>query len=100
VLDTSRGGRQVDAAYASEDDLTEVKRVLEDSGVTYSVRQTVSGRDVSEEVVRTAAAERARRIVIGLRRRSPTGTFLFGSTAQRILPDADCPSSPSRHPFP
>ena len=101
VLNTSRGERQVDPAYASEDDLTEVKRVLEDSGVTYTVRQSVSGRDVSEEVVEAAEAERARLIVIGLRRRSPTGKFLFGSTAQRILLDAECPvlavKAPTEH---
>ncbi len=56
------------------------------------------GSDVPEEVVSTAATEQAPVIVIGLRRRSSTGRLLFGSTAQRILLDADCPSSPSRHP--
>jgi nucleotide-binding universal stress UspA family protein len=101
VLNTSRGERQVDPAYASEDDLTEVKRVLENSGVTYSVRQSVSGPDVAEEVVETAGADQTRLIVIGLRRRSPTGKLLFGSTAQRILLDADCPvlavKAPTEH---
>ncbi len=61
----------------------------------------VSGRDVSEEVVEAAEAEQARLVVIGLRRRSPTGKFLFGSTAQRILLDADCPvlavKAPTEH---
>ena len=91
VLNTSRGERQVDPTFASEDDLAGVRRVLDEAGVTYDVHQSVSGRDVADEIVGTAEARKARLIVIGLRRRSPTGKFLFGSNAQRVLLDADCP---------
>jgi nucleotide-binding universal stress UspA family protein len=91
VLNTSPGERHIDARYASEEDLTEVKRLLTDSGVTHQVRQRVSGREASEDILETAEAEHARLIVIGLRRRSPTGKLLFGSNAQRVLLEASCP---------
>ena len=91
VLNTSPGERHIDGRYASEEDLAEVKRLLADSGVTHQVRQSVSGREASEDIVETAEAEHARLIVIGLRRRSPTGKLLFGSNAQRVLLEATCP---------
>lgn len=46
---------------------------------------------VSEEVVDYAERNDARYIVVGPRKRSPTGKAIFGSTAQAILLNADCP---------
>lgn len=91
VLNTSRGDAYVDPSFAPEEDLAEVRRLLEESGVPFELQQHVGGLDGAEEVV--AAAERlgASLIVIGLRRRTPTGKLIFGSDAQRILLDAGCP---------
>lgn len=47
--------------------------------------------DVSEEILSVADDLDPRYLVIGGRRRSPTGKALFGSTTQRILLNADCP---------
>ena len=91
VVNTSRGDAYVDTSYASPDDLADVRRVLEESGVPFELEQHVGGRDGAEEVVAAAAAEDAALIIIGLRRRSPTGKLIFGSDAQRILLDAPCP---------
>ena len=91
VLNSSRGDADVDSSFAGEDDLAEVRRVLDDSGVAYEVEQHVAGREGAEEVVAAAEQRRASLVVIGLRRRTPTGKLLFGSDAQRILLDAPCP---------
>lgn len=90
VLNTSRGDAYVDPSFATAEDLAEVRRLLEESGIPFELEQLVGGRDGAEEVV--AAAERlgASLIVIGLRRRTPTGKLIFGSDAQRILLDAHC----------
>ena len=57
----------------------------------YEIDQQVGGHDASEELVDIADRLRASLIVIGLRRRTPTGKLLTGSQAQRILLDANCP---------
>jgi nucleotide-binding universal stress UspA family protein len=55
------------------------------------VHQEAHAGDLSDEVVRVAGAVDAAVIVIGLRKRSPVGKLLMGSTAQRILLDSDRP---------
>lgn len=47
--------------------------------------------DVSTEILNVAAELEPRFLVISGRRRSPVGKALFGSTAQKILLNADCP---------
>ena len=55
------------------------------------LRQGAHSGEVADEVLRVAAETDASVIVIGLRRRSPVGKLLMGSSAQRILLDADRP---------
>lgn len=44
-----------------------------------------------EEVVRYATDQDARYIIVGPEKRSPTGKAVFGSVAQSILLNANCP---------
>jgi nucleotide-binding universal stress UspA family protein len=90
LVNTSRGDAVVDPRFASDDDLAEVRRQLEASGVDFEVEHGITGHDGAEDVVAAAERLRASLVVIGLRRRSPTGKLIFGSTAQRILLDVPC----------
>lgn len=47
--------------------------------------------NVADNLVRYANEQDARYLVIGLRKRSPTGKAMFGSTGQSILLNAECP---------
>jgi nucleotide-binding universal stress UspA family protein len=91
IVNTSRGDSLVDSRFASEDALAAVRERLDKSGVVYEIDQQVGRHDASEELVDIADRLRASLIVIGLRRRSPTGKLITGSQAQRILLDAHCP---------
>jgi nucleotide-binding universal stress UspA family protein len=91
VINSSRGDTYVDDRFASQAALTEVRGRLDDSGIVYEIEQEVRGREAAEEVVDAAARLNASLLVIGMRRRSPTGKLITGSSAQRILLDAPCP---------
>ena len=93
VVNSHRGGRDYDAEDSAKDDqqMADVKRRLEESGIEFDLRQLVRGFEPAEDLISIAEANDADLIVIGLRRRSPVGKLLMGSTAQRILLDADRP---------
>ena len=91
VVNTSRGDALVDERYVDDEQLAGLRAKLADSGVDHEVVHTMRGRDASEEILAVAEDRRAELVVIGLRRRSPVGKLLLGSTAQRVLLDAPCP---------
>lgn len=91
VLNSSRGQALVDARFAGQDDWEAVHAMLRGRGVDAEVRQLVHDEEAADAVVGLAADVRAGLIVIGLRRRSPVGKLILGSTAQQILLDAPCP---------
>ena len=91
VVNTSRGDSLVDRRFASDDLLAAVRARLEESGTVFEIDQHIGGHEASDELVEAADRVKASMIVIGLRRRTPTGKLITGSQAQRILLDANCP---------
>ena len=92
VVNSHRGGQDFDAAAArrAEEEMDAVRARLDESGVSYDLRQLVRGFEPAEDLISIAEANQAELIVIGLRRRSPVGKLILGSNAQRILLDAHC----------
>ena len=68
-----------------------MRRELSEAGIEHEVRQPVEGRSAADEILAAASESSADLIVIGLRRRSPVGKLITGSTAQQVLLDAECP---------
>jgi len=91
VVNSSRGDALADPRFATERALEELRARLDASGVVYEIDQRVRGHEASDEVVEAADRVKATLVVIGMRRRTPTGKLLTGSQAQRILLDAHCP---------
>ena len=89
VLNTPRGGAPVSADVAPPELVEQLTARAQEAGVTLEVRQTPHSGDLADEVLRVAEEADASVIVIGIRRRSPVGKLLMGSSAQRILLDAD-----------
>jgi nucleotide-binding universal stress UspA family protein len=78
VINSSRGDAYVDQRFVQ-------------AGVEHRLLQPLRGHDAADEVLQAAESHRAELIVIGLRKRTPVGKLIMGSTAQRILLQAECP---------
>jgi nucleotide-binding universal stress UspA family protein len=91
VLNTARDGDYSDPIFASSQDIDAVEADLTKRGIPYQIHRPTDGAPAAEAIVRVAAELDADLIVIGLRRRSPVGKLVTGSSAQAILLAADCP---------
>ncbi|QKG92521.1 universal stress protein [Halorubrum sp. Atlit-8R] len=92
----ARLGFDADAENATPDAVAgrhrttrELSNLLSAAGVRHSIRGAVG--DLATEVVETAEGVEADRVVVGGRRRSPTGKAVFGSAAQEVMLSAPCP---------
>ena len=72
-------------------DLVErLEGVTDEDATRIEVHGTVS-EDVGEAIVERTTELGADRVLVGGRKRSPAGKAVFGSTAQHVLLNADCP---------
>ena len=91
VINSSRGDALADPGFATPADLDWARSTLEEAGVEFSIRQSVRGREASEEVVTVLEEVDAELCVTGIRHRTAVGKMLLGSNAHRILMEAPCP---------
>lgn len=78
-------------SFAEPRDLDALDAQLTERGIEHEVRQMTRGLAPAEEILSVADEVGADLIVIGVRRRSPLGKLVTGSTAQQVLLDAVCP---------
>lgn len=71
--------------------LTAVRDRLREREEDDELRALPFGSDPAEHLLKVAAEVNASLVVIGIRRRSPLGKAVFGSTAQQVLLNASCP---------
>jgi nucleotide-binding universal stress UspA family protein len=91
VVNASPGGPHKDSSLADTHDAEWVTRELNNSGLDAEFKQFVRGKDAGEEIQELAESLPASLLVIGLRKRTPVGKLIMGSTAQEILLTVDCP---------
>jgi nucleotide-binding universal stress UspA family protein len=91
VLNSPRENTPMSPALADEAAIERLRSQASTAAVDLEIRQAPYTGELADAVVDVAKETDASVIVIGLRHRSPVGKLLMGSTAQRILLEADRP---------
>jgi nucleotide-binding universal stress UspA family protein len=82
---------ELEGEFSAEQDSDALHNNLAEQGVDAVVVNLYADDEPAALIVEQATAHEARLVVIGLRRRSPVGKILLGSTAQAVLFDSPCP---------
>ncbi len=100
IVNVTRPVAEVDSPLSAEQGLDAAAALFEDAGVDVEVRQLPASPDRAADILAVIAEIQPELVVIGMRKRSPVGELLVGSTSQRILRGAMCPvlvvKSPTR----
>jgi nucleotide-binding universal stress UspA family protein len=93
VVHSMRGGVHESAEEVADagEALDRLRERLVADGVDHDIHQFVRGGSPAEDITRHAAEVGAALIVVGYRRRSPTGKLFLGSDSRDVLLAAPCP---------
>ena len=89
---------ELEGEFSAEQDSDALQNNLAEHGVDAEVVNLYADDEPATLIVEQASIHEARLVVIGLRRRSPVGKIVLGSTAQAVLFHAPCPVLSVRGP--
>ncbi len=91
VVNSARIPADADEPISVEQVQDAVDARVQAAGLAHTMRQLNDNDDAASVILEIADQVSATAIVIGIRRRSPVGKLILGSSAQRILLGAGCP---------
>lgn len=91
VVNSGTRGNDSDPSFADASDWDALDHRLTDLGVDHVMRQPAQAVSAADEILAAAAEVAADLVVIGLRRRTPVGKLLLGSSSQQVILEAECP---------
>ena len=75
----------------AEKNLDQAQVYFNGEGITCEKHLLIRGMEAGEDIVSFADEKNVDEIIIGVKSRSNVGKLLFGSTAQTVILEADCP---------
>lgn len=75
----------------AERGLEHAQKILEKEGISYETHLLVRGLSSGEDILLFASEKKVDEIIIGIKRISKLGKFVFGSTAQLVILHSICP---------
>lgn len=75
----------------AEKNLDQAQVFFKGLGITCEKHLLIRGMEPGEDIVSFADEKNVDEIIIGVKSRSNVGKLLFGSTAQTVILEADCP---------
>lgn len=75
----------------AEENFKAVKKALDDQGIKNETHLIVRGLEAGEDLVRFSKEKDVDLIIIGVKNRSKVGKLIFGSVAQVVILEANCP---------
>jgi len=82
---------EVKKIQSSETELDYAQSFFEDAGISCNKHLLIHGLTPGEDLVQFANDNKIDQIFIGIRKRSKVGKLVFGSTAQYVILETDCP---------
>jgi len=75
----------------AENNLDQAQVFFKEQGIACEKHLLIRGMEAGEDIVAFANEKEVDEIIIGVKSRSNVGKLLFGSTAQTVILEADCP---------
>ena len=91
VVNTGKDGDYSHPNFATAEDIDTIDDLLSTKSVEHTIVRPTDGKSAAAALLDEALKVGADAVVIGVRRRSPVGKLLAGSTAQAVILGADCP---------
>lgn len=88
---TQSGVLKLEDIQKVEIELENLKILFKEDGIECETHAVVSALSTGENLVQFAKENEFDEILIGVRKRSKTGKLLFGSNAQHVILEAECP---------
>jgi nucleotide-binding universal stress UspA family protein len=93
IVTSMKGGPEVprEDFERAEEELKYAKSIIKKEGTPCESHLSIRGLEAGEDLVQYAEENQIDQIILGVRRRSKVGKFVFGSTAQYVILEAPCP---------
>jgi len=82
---------EVAKIQSAETELEYAQSFFEDDGISCNKHLLIHGLTAGEDMVQFAKENNVDQIFIGVKKRSKVGKLVFGSTAQYVILETDCP---------